>query len=217
MNDTSVVQSAVPQAAGPLQTVLEPSGTSARPTVPLAVTASVVSSSQPFTVGVPLPKGYLQAEDSLVLVEPREHEVLLQSKALARWSDDSVKWLLIDFVAGKLPQGTEMWCLRHRHTSQLRPPAAHLCIGETSKKIVVETGVATYHLDRLTFRPFERVELCGRNVLAPNASDLRLSDANRRCGVARVKQALHRALGANGRENFGKRCCRSIRVRRWAC
>ena len=53
----------------------------------------------PLTFGVPIPKGELKAADAVKLLGPGGKKVPCQVAVTARWLDDSVQWLLVDFVA----------------------------------------------------------------------------------------------------------------------
>ena len=56
----------------------------------------------PVTSGVPFARGELRSADrvALFLAESPDKQVPLQTEILSRWPDGSVKWLLLDFVAG---------------------------------------------------------------------------------------------------------------------
>ncbi len=54
----------------------------------------------PMTTGVPFPRGALEDEANVRLVDENGHEVPLQTKITARWSRfGPIKWLLCDFTA----------------------------------------------------------------------------------------------------------------------
>src|SRR5271165_4202318 len=51
---------------------------------------------RPVTVGVPFPKGCLASPEALALLDGEGEPLPLQTTALARWADGSVKWALLD-------------------------------------------------------------------------------------------------------------------------
>ena len=55
--------------------------------------------AEPISVGIPFERGALMRPESLVLSDANGQCRALQSVALAHWSDESVKWLLLDFQA----------------------------------------------------------------------------------------------------------------------
>src|SRR5437870_8775376 len=69
--------------------------------VPLALeeSAGVARHAWPASASVPLPRGRVQSPDKLWLAAPDGHAAALQARALERWPDGSVRWLLLDFLA----------------------------------------------------------------------------------------------------------------------
>lgn len=74
----------------------------------------------PVTCGVPLPRGLLFNPSQIILSDSAGRHVPLQSAPLARWSDESVQWLLVDFVAPHVPQGTSDWALTLTHATAIK-------------------------------------------------------------------------------------------------
>src|SRR2546428_8210206 len=74
--------------------------------VPLALeeSAGVARHAWPASASVPLPRGRVQSPDKLWLAAPDGHAAPLQARALERWPDGSVRWLLLDFLAD-IPAG----------------------------------------------------------------------------------------------------------------
>lgn len=140
-------------------------------TVPLIVAAPRDRPhAQPVRIGIPLPRGKLAATDSLVLTGPDEQPIDLQTQPLARWPDGSVKWLLLDFL---LPAGASKLSLRRGPPPE---PRHRVVVGEWVHGIVIETGAAVFHLDRL-FRPrIRRVVLGSRDVFDVGSSGIQLKD-----------------------------------------
>jgi hypothetical protein len=68
------------------------------PVVELSVAAPGAGRG-PVTVGVPWPRGVLADPARLVLWDSRGQAVPLQSQATDRWSDASVRWVLLDWIA----------------------------------------------------------------------------------------------------------------------
>src|SRR5262245_482986 len=71
-----------------------------RPTevaVTVAAPAGVRRTGWPVTSGVPLARGALHGPRAAALFSADGREVPLQAEALSRWSDGSVRWLLLDF------------------------------------------------------------------------------------------------------------------------
>lgn len=104
-------------------------------------------SAQPVRVGVPLTRGMLDDARAIELVDAAGQAVACQGQALARWSDGSVRWLLLDFVAGDGPAGEE-WSL---HLGRGGPaPSRPVVIEPSSEGLAVDTGVARFRLNAST-------------------------------------------------------------------
>jgi hypothetical protein len=97
-------------------------------------------------VGVPFPKGALSQEKCLTLFDPEWSATALQTSPLAHWSDGSIKWLLLDFVARSLAEGPNRWSLRSE--SAAGTGTSRLRIEETPKRFTVDTGAETFALDK---------------------------------------------------------------------
>ena len=92
----------------------------------------------PVIVGVPFARGVLPETAQVRLATPDGKPVALQTKALCRWPDKSVKWALLDFQAD-LPAGaTEVWRLSvdKRPAAKLGPELAR----RTPEGVEVRTG-----------------------------------------------------------------------------
>lgn len=74
--------------------------------VPLTVTedSGVRRIGQPVSSGIPLPRGQLWDDAGLRLLNADGVEVPLQTEVLARWPDDSIRWVLLIFQADLLPR-----------------------------------------------------------------------------------------------------------------
>src|SRR5438552_2064978 len=60
--------------------------------------AGTTTACQPVAVGIPFTQGALSAAEGLTLADAQARPVPLQTAVLARWSDGSVKWALLDFL-----------------------------------------------------------------------------------------------------------------------
>jgi len=82
--------------------------------VPLALeeSAGVARHAWPASASVPLPRGRVQSPDKLWLAAPGGRAAPLQARALERWPDGSVRWLLLDFLADVPPGKLATYTLR---------------------------------------------------------------------------------------------------------
>ena len=57
---------------------------------------------EPLTLGVPFPRGVLFHDSHLRLNDPYGPSLPAQTRVLDRWSDQSCRWVLLDFQASVL-------------------------------------------------------------------------------------------------------------------
>jgi hypothetical protein len=166
--------------------------------VPLIVESTVATSApQPVTVGIPFPRGVLTDHQNLSLSDPSGHHVPLQTSPLAHWPDRSVKWLLLDFIAGPLVEGRSNWYLEpHPCVPQERPrPEGSLRVEETGHTIVVDTGPARFMLDRAILGPILQAEIGGESLLDATHTTTALVDARGRTRLGRIERSEIEARG----------------------
>jgi hypothetical protein len=82
--------------------------------VPLALeeSAGVARHTWPASASVPLPRGRVPSADALWLAAPDGRAAPAQLRALERWPDGSVRWLLVDFLADVPSGGRATYTLR---------------------------------------------------------------------------------------------------------
>lgn len=151
---------------------------------------------QPITLGVPFAKGSLADIQRLELTDEDGRPVPLQTAPLARWSDGSIQWLLLDFIVPGARKGLAAWQLRSVPAERSTGMAtAALRVTESSETVMVDTGVAVFHLNRTTLQPFSQVLRNGKDVLDPTLSQIVLTDARGRPAVAQVERVVVEGSG----------------------
>jgi len=148
------------------------------------------ATSHPFTVGLPFPAGVLTDATNVALLDPCGNRVAVQTTPLATWADGSVQWLLLDFVAAMLPEGSSQW--RLADAGHIQPAAGTLHVQESARELAVDTGAAMFHIDRQVLQPFTRVTAAGRDV---GSMRTLLADAGGSTGVPRVDRTRIEARG----------------------
>lgn len=138
--------------------------------------AGLFRSQEPVTVGVPLPKGMCSRPELLRLATPQGVLCSLQRKVLARWSDGSIKWVLLDFQADAAAFETVSYRLSSGPESADMPVDSGVSISRQNRGVSVRTGIAEFHLSDSVFRPFERVVLGGEEIAGPQESGLVVVD-----------------------------------------
>lgn len=151
----------------------------------LADCPRAATSAQPVTVGIPFPRGTLK-DAALSLTDAEGRELLLQTRPLAHWPDGSVQWLLLDFIA----EGASHWLLGPATEGGSRPKQGTLRVAEAGTALTIETGAATFRVDRATLTPLAQVTLNGCDLLQPSISGVRLTDARGQVCAPRVREAV---------------------------
>ena len=84
--------------------------------IPLYIdeTAGVGRREEPVSTGVPLSRGSAVRLDQLNVRTSTGESVPAQFRALSRWPDDSLKWVLVDFQAEVEASGRAVYILRFR-------------------------------------------------------------------------------------------------------
>lgn len=148
--------------------------------IPLQVRGAMHASTHPIVFGVSLPKGPCRHVKRAMLVNDDGGEVACQTAVLARWSDGSVKWLLIDAL---LPGG------RGGAVSELRIEPGERCDAapqSVSSEWLIGTHAASYRIDQRRPSLFEWVDPAGRSLATLKP---RLVDRHGRTCDFRIEQA----------------------------
>jgi hypothetical protein len=151
---------------------------------------SASQSSEPITLGLPFPSGLVFDPQTVVLLDSRQQQVNLQMQVLNRWSDGSIRWLLLDFLARESGPGETHWQLQERIGSPARTLENDLHVYETEEGITVATGAATFLISRRYFQPFQEVLVSARNVLDNWGARTTLTDCGGRSRQARIKRVV---------------------------
>ncbi len=122
--------------------------------------AGVAVPKWPVTSGVPLPEGLVKKTDPLTLVDTEDRPVPLQWEPLAQWPDGTVKWALLDFLAGAPRARTVRFRLRPGRPAE---PAERVRVSRAKRKVTINTGPLRLVLNPEEFRLFERVDVRGGN------------------------------------------------------
>jgi hypothetical protein len=101
---------------------------------------------------------------------------------LAHWPDGSVQWLLLDFIVGPIVPNRHVWALELAPKGSLERPGPWepLCVRGTEGRLEVETGSASFTLDRNVLAPILQVEIDGKPILGAERTQISLTDARGR-------------------------------------
>ena len=116
--------------------------------------------AEPVTVSVPFGEGKLADADRFVIEDDGE-ALPTQRRALARWSDGSVKWLLIHFQPDLPGNLSKTFSFRIASASEGGPPAPaqEVRVTEEEDGVLVDTGPLRFRVPRSGFLPVRDVRL----------------------------------------------------------
>ena len=120
--------------------------------------------AEPVTVSVPFGQGKLTGADQFVI---EDDGVLLpsQQRALAYWSDGSVKWLLVHFQPN-LPGNLAKTLSFRVAPERASPPAQKVQVTEDADGLLVDTGPLRFRVPRKGFLPVQDVVLADSTAWA---------------------------------------------------
>ena len=128
----------------------------------------------PVRIGIPFAKEKLTNLEQLELVDDKGKHIPFQAKVTANWHDDSIRWCLLDFfvdvdayqsatyhlsINDKASQTENLSFPRRRESQETA-----LEVSETENCLRVDTGKATFHINKETLKPFDAVEINGKPI-----------------------------------------------------
>jgi len=163
--------------------------------LPLLVHGAATSAGpQPVTVGLPFPKGLLPTPEALTLFDAAGDAIPLQTAVLARWSDGSAKWVLLDFIH-EPGNGPDLELVVSDRKPDAELPAHGLSVGESTECLVVQSGPTRFEIDRRSLHPLRRVILASREILDGDHSRVVLTEAGGRHRLGKVKNVAIETVG----------------------
>jgi len=137
---------------------------------------ALVRRLEPVTVGIPLPRGAAMDSDDFTLWDAVGHQVPAEAHVLDRWSDESIRWLLLDAqLSDDANTAAGPHCLRHKPGA--RVPG--LEIRQDGDAVHVDTGRLRAVLAPGSAFPFSEVIVDGRQALDIGRSCFSVLDAKR--------------------------------------
>lgn len=146
--------------------------------VPIQLTerAGIIRSQEPVTVGVPIPKGLCFSAGNLEVYDQHGRAQGLQTKILARWSDESLKWVLLDFQANVGAHEIVTFTLSQSSGTAGSGGAGGISVSRCNRDLVVDTGVAEFSISAACLMPFDRVIVRGVEAAGIRRSRLVVTD-----------------------------------------
>ena len=132
---------------------------------------------EPVTFGIPLPRGAAMDSDDFTLWDAVGHQVPTEAHVLDRWSDESIRWLLVDAQLSDDPAtNAGPHCLRHKPGAtvqglQVRQDGAAVHVDTGRLRAVVAPGSAF---------PFTEIVVDGEQAVDVSRSRVSVLDDKRR-------------------------------------
>ncbi len=143
------------------------------------------TAGEPVACGLPFPRGALLDAASIALFDAAGEGVPVQMRVLDRWSDGSIRWLLLRWAAPT--RGGEKLMLATRGTSPVVAVAPALEIDASEAAVRVRAGAYEYRIERGAGFPLSSVAHDSIEQLDPSSSRFLLADSANRTTVAHVR------------------------------
>ncbi|MDA0834318.1 MAG: hypothetical protein O2955_03240 [Planctomycetota bacterium] len=129
--------------------------------IPLTITepSGIQREDWPVTSGIPIPRGRLTDDSRVALFTASDVRVPLQTTVLSRWSDGSIKWLLLDFQIDLLPSETKAFVLKENAEIRNLDDISSVTLVDDGCTVTIHTGPLKFKLSRDRFHLFEAVAL----------------------------------------------------------
>jgi len=131
-------------------------------TINISEPAGITRRGEPVKIGMPLPKGVVKDHSVLTVRNNVGKVIPLQSTPLCRWSDGSLKWVLLDFLADAKAHSSEHYILQYRSESFCPISLGH-SVRNSDSKIVIHADKNRYIYDS------NKPELCHIALTEENA------------------------------------------------
>jgi hypothetical protein len=112
---------------------------------------------EPVTFGIPLPRGAASRTDAFSLTDSTGRQMPCDVRALDRWADESIRWLLVDAQVDNDAEATPQYLLQHR-PAPAGPGVPKIVARQDGARVHVDTGVLACVLAPGGAFPFERIE-----------------------------------------------------------
>ncbi len=113
----------------------------------------------PVTSGIPFARGELADAAAAALFSGDGKEIALQTEALSRWPDGSVRWLLLDFLIDLAAHEKKTVLLRYGKDAKRAAIAKPVAVAHDENGVAICSGPLLLQLSRASFRLLDSVWL----------------------------------------------------------
>jgi hypothetical protein len=133
---------------------------------------------EPVTTGVPLPSGLCADPRRVALFDGSGRPMPLQAAVLDRWTDGTIRWLLLDFQADLQAHACDRLEVRVNADCRLVPIGPALRLTQDEAGVTVDTGAARFRVARSGRLHFEEVLVAGAPAIDPAESGVEVEYAS---------------------------------------
>src|SRR3990167_5722025 len=137
----------------------DPASKTVRIPLRLEETAGVARSGWMAGGGVPFAPGQVGAAGQMRPVDEQGDAQPAQLRPLARWSDGSIRWLLVSLLADLQPRQQQAYVLEYGPATHAAPASTPLRVTDGDRTITVDTGPLRVTVSKERFTLFEQVWL----------------------------------------------------------
>jgi hypothetical protein len=141
--------------------------------------SAVNRSMYPVTVGVPVTKGLLTDKDQICLLDD-DREIPCTASISAKWDDDSIKWLLLDFQVDLVGNQKKKLLVKFnaKPLNDFKPESL-IVVKEIEQGLIVDSGCLRVEFINGARIPFNEVYYKGRSILNKNRIYCTMQEGNK--------------------------------------
>ena len=141
--------------------------------------SGISRSLEPIKIGLPFPKGLVHQCSQLQIQDQTGNALPLQATILARWSDSSIQWALVEFFAQVDANSIVEYHVEvlERSVTTDNYAGQNLAITDDAHTISVSTGAAAFEIPKNEFRPFQGVSVQEKGLLQDGGTKFHLIDS----------------------------------------
>lgn len=147
---------------------------------------------EPVMFGVPFPKGLMMDSSGLKVLDEEDNFILTATTPLARWPDNSIKWLLFDCQLSVAADGNKRLKVYDGQSALEikdceKESFCPLEFDEHPGKIFIRSGEIEFEINSRFLLPFNQIYLNGQSQLLEKASAILLTDDQKQTWTPRVE------------------------------
>lgn len=157
-------------------------------------TAGYARTNEPVRIGIPVARGLVADAADLVLYDSKTRACPTQCRALARWADGSIKWLLLDALVD-VHAGQSAWFTIGGKSAQAPIAAPVVRIVQDGARLTVDTGVAQFGIEDGVAGPLLSVRMDSIELLTAVRPQVQLRAADGTDYALRIERTVAEESG----------------------